>query len=284
MARARNIKPGFFTNDELAEVDPLGRLLFAGLWTIADREGRLEDRPKQIKAKILPFDSCNVDELLSALDKHGFIQRYTVDGKAYIQIVKWHKHQNPHVKEAASTIPAPDSAPQEAKEVSVKNSASTVRRMVQEPEIPERAGLIPDSLNLIPDSGFPSEEAPRAQPEPAEEKPRQPKDARASRLPSDWKPSDKDIAYCREQRPELDPERVAENFRDYWHAKAGVDARKADWPATWRTWVRNERSQTSARPASLPPVGGGPNRQEQLELANRAVVARMLAAEGGNPQ
>lgn len=50
MARARNIKPAFFMNDELAEIDPLGRLLFIGLWTIADREGRLEDRPARHKS------------------------------------------------------------------------------------------------------------------------------------------------------------------------------------------------------------------------------------------
>lgn len=50
MAGARNIKPGFFTNDVLAACDQLARLLFAGLWTVADRAGRLEDRPKRIKA------------------------------------------------------------------------------------------------------------------------------------------------------------------------------------------------------------------------------------------
>ena len=44
--RARNIKPGFFKNDALAELDFAGRLLFIGLWGIADRAGRLEDRPK----------------------------------------------------------------------------------------------------------------------------------------------------------------------------------------------------------------------------------------------
>lgn len=65
---------------------------------------------------------------------------------------------------------------------------------------------------------------------------------RASRLPADWTPSDEDVAYCREKRPELEPKQVAENFRDYWQAKAGKDACKTDWAATWRTWVRNERS------------------------------------------
>ncbi len=141
MARARNIKPGFFTNDVLAEIHPLGRILFAGLWTIADREGRLEDRPKKIKAEVLPFDNCNVEKLLSEISQRGFITRYVVDGIGYIQITNWKKHQNPHIKEAESTIPAPE-----------KHSASTVQAPDKEQPKPERAGLIPDSLNLIPDS------------------------------------------------------------------------------------------------------------------------------------
>lgn len=143
MARARNIKPGFFTNDVLAEIDPLGRILFAGLWTVADREGRLEDRPKKIKAQVLPYDDCNCDGLLQDLHKHGFIQRYVMDGNAFIQIVKWGEHQNPHVKESESTIPAPD-----------KHSTSPV-------QVPAFTGTSPadslspitDSLNLIPDTG-----------------------------------------------------------------------------------------------------------------------------------
>lgn len=107
MARARNIKPGFFKNEDLCELSPLARLLFAGLWTLADREGRLEDRPKRIKPDTLPYDKCNIDELLQSLHDNGFILRYQSDGHKYIQIITWNKHQNPHVKEGASTIPAP---------------------------------------------------------------------------------------------------------------------------------------------------------------------------------
>lgn len=139
MPRARSLKPGFFKNEELAACGFPAMLLFAGLWTIADREGRLEDRPKRIKAEIFPYHSnVSVEKLLSVLEKNGFILRYEVDGVKYIAIPTWKRHQNPHVKEAASTIPAPCSP-----------GASTV----QAPEIPERAGLTPDSLNLTPDSG-----------------------------------------------------------------------------------------------------------------------------------
>lgn len=107
MARARNIKPAFFTNDVLADIEPLGRLLFIGLWTIADRSGRLEDRPRKIKAEVLPYDDCDIDGLLDDLSTHGFIERYEIDGAKFIEVTNFTKHQNPHKNEAISTIQAP---------------------------------------------------------------------------------------------------------------------------------------------------------------------------------
>lgn len=107
MARSRNIKPTFFSNEYLGDLDPLARLLFVGLWCQADREGRLQDRPKRLKIDVLPYDECDVDRLLNDLaeSKGDFIKRYTVDGNKYIQINNFLKHQNPHKKEAPSVIP-----------------------------------------------------------------------------------------------------------------------------------------------------------------------------------
>lgn len=142
MARARNIKPGFFTNDLLAEAQPLARILFAGLWCFADREGRLHDRPKKIRAEILPYDQCDADELLKSLESLGFIVRYEVNGVRFIQVLNFDKHQNPHVKEQASEIPAP-----------CKPGVSPVQVQCKPGESPEVAGLIPSSL--IPDPLIP---------------------------------------------------------------------------------------------------------------------------------
>ena len=108
MPRTRYIKPGFFENDVLAKVSPVGRLFFAGMWCHADREGRLEDRPDRLKAAILPYDRCDADELLRSLAKHGFIRRYKVDGQRVIQIENFLKHQHPHIKEVPSNLPAPN--------------------------------------------------------------------------------------------------------------------------------------------------------------------------------
>ncbi len=160
MARARNIKPGFFANENLAECDPLARILFAGLWCLADRDGRMEDRPKRIRAELLPYDSCDADELLNQLQQHGFILRYEACGSRYIQVLNFEKHQNPHVKEAKSTIPAP--AMNGALECvshagndhsDIEHCESTGQEQCKNRTNPADSGF------LIPDSLIPDEEA-----------------------------------------------------------------------------------------------------------------------------
>ena len=109
MARTRNLKPGFFKNEDLADLPPLVRLLFAGLWCLADRDGRLEDRPRRLKAEILPFDDGDPDQMLDALANSPgkFIVRYVSDGKRFIAIPQFNRHQNPHVAEKAAGFPPP---------------------------------------------------------------------------------------------------------------------------------------------------------------------------------
>lgn len=107
MARARNIKPGFFRNADLVELPVETRMLFIGLWTLADREGRLEDRPKQIKMEIYPADSFDVGSMLDQLHAAGFINRYEVGSSKFIEVQNFIKHQDPHYKEKASEIPPP---------------------------------------------------------------------------------------------------------------------------------------------------------------------------------
>lgn len=109
MPRARNLKPGFFRNADLAELPVEARLLFAGLWTLADRVGLLADRPRQIKMEIYPADDFDVDALLQQLHDAGFIQRYRVGGVGYIRVLNFTRHQNPHHSEKASGIPLPES-------------------------------------------------------------------------------------------------------------------------------------------------------------------------------
>lgn len=105
MGRRRYLKPDFFKNEFLSELPPIARLAFAGLWCEADREGRLEDRPKRLKTDILPYDECNFDEILETLHHRGFIKRYLIGDAPYIWIPSFLEDQNPHPDEAKSKIP-----------------------------------------------------------------------------------------------------------------------------------------------------------------------------------
>lgn len=130
--RIRTIKPSFFKDEELAELDPLTRLLFIGLWCMADAEGRLEYRPKFIKSEILPYEECDIEKMLKELGKqrgsnHRFTVIYDVDGRSYIQISNFLKHQRISGKEVQmqSEFPAPPSTVNEKREAFGKQLGST---------------------------------------------------------------------------------------------------------------------------------------------------------------
>jgi uncharacterized protein YdaU (DUF1376 family) len=66
-----------------------------------------------------------------------------------------------------------------------------------------------------------------------------PRVGRGSRLPPDWDPGETGFAFA-SQHGLTNGKAIEElaRFRDFWAAKAGADAVKADWQATWRNWVR----------------------------------------------
>lgn len=136
MARSRNIKPGFFKNEDLGTADPFVSLLFAGLWTLADKSGILEDRPLRIKAELFPYrENFDVNRYLTVLVSFSLIHRYEAEGFKLIQIVNFAKHQNPHHTEKDSEYP-----------IYSDGCTLTVKH-------PLNNGITPaDSLLLIPDS------------------------------------------------------------------------------------------------------------------------------------
>jgi hypothetical protein len=215
--RARNLKPGFFQNECLAELPIEARLLFAGLWCMADREGRLEDRPKRIKIQIFPGDMLDVEPLLQGLADQKLIVRYQVDGAGYIWIPCFLKHQRPHTKEAASSIPAYHVEPK----APTKVGAST--------DLGECSpALNPSSLNPHSLNPLPTVESARAR--------------NATRLPEDFSLTPERTLVAEAEK--LPADRTFAKFCDYWRAASGAKARKHDWDATWRNWCRSEADRS----------------------------------------
>jgi len=105
--RARLLKPGFFTNERLARLPVRARLLFAGLWCLADREGRLEYRPQRIRAAIFPYEPrVKIESLIRALELEQFVKRYTVAHTPCLALPRFVQHQSPHPREPESKLPA----------------------------------------------------------------------------------------------------------------------------------------------------------------------------------
>ena len=101
--RIRSVKPEFFKHDVLGAYSCAHRLLFIGLWCMADCAGRLEHRPARIKVEVLPYDDVDISMLLSDLEKSGFIVVYSVDDQSFIEIPSFLRHQRITGKESEAS-------------------------------------------------------------------------------------------------------------------------------------------------------------------------------------
>ncbi|MDP2954679.1 MAG: hypothetical protein Q8O76_15355, partial [Chloroflexota bacterium] len=98
MARIRSIKPEFWTDEKVGQLSLLGRLLFIGLWNLADDAGVLEDSCLQLKAQLFPYDSTDPEDIehqLCRLAELGMVLRYGLRGKQLLFIQHFADHQSP---------------------------------------------------------------------------------------------------------------------------------------------------------------------------------------------
>ena len=284
MARSRNIKPDAFTDERLGDCEPLARWVWVGLSTLADRAGRLEDRPRNIKAKLVPHDDCDMHALLEQLHKFGLICRYRAGGVSLIQILEWEKTQSPHMKELASTLPAPGQHGVSTEPAPGQHGVSTEPAPGQHGVSTEPAALIPDSRFLIPDSRFliPDSREGRVSPS---AKPPQLKSSKATKgtpfpqdapLPDEWR------AYAERKRPDLDVQVVYDKFQRDYSSRVGSSSLRSNWLPVWQTWVDNEHvKRGSATPPAItvlpPPVVPPAVPLTPEQLAKNKARARAIA-------
>jgi hypothetical protein len=157
MARIRSINPSAPKDEDVARLSLAARYAWAFLPCHADREGRLRDSAFTLKAEIFPGDQVDMEALLAELAAAGFIVRYEVDGRRFIQIRSFLKHQAPHTRETPSTIP-----PQQKEAKPGRSLGSALAK-------PRDAGVSPSpsdpDLDLDPDRGAarpPARSEPRA--------------------------------------------------------------------------------------------------------------------------
>ena len=209
MPRIRYLKPDFFTDEDLAELTFETRIAFAGLWCHADKAGRLEDRPKYLKAMIFPYDKVDMEKQLGILSKpkksgFPFIQRYSIECRQYIQILTWSSHQKPHSTEKESIIPP---APPLNTKGNGKGNGEGVKTSseLSNGEITVKEPLKENSTRFIP-------------------------------------PTIEEVSlYCKERKNSVNPESWMNHYQSNgW--MVGKNKMK-DWRAAVRTWEKKEESQ-----------------------------------------
>jgi hypothetical protein len=110
MARIRTIKPSFFRSLSMAAHPLSTRLTFIGLWTYVDDSGRGVDDARLVKAELWPLDdgmtARKVENELRRLADAGQIIRYEVEGRRYLVVTEWEKHQRIN-RPTPSVLPPP---------------------------------------------------------------------------------------------------------------------------------------------------------------------------------
>ena len=95
--RIRSLKPEFFDSPSTASAGPWARILFMGMWCMADDWGVGPANPKELAASIFPNDDQWTSKELPSLckevaDSYGVVF-YTHRGRPYFQIPTWEDHQ-----------------------------------------------------------------------------------------------------------------------------------------------------------------------------------------------
>lgn len=110
MARIRSIKPTFFRDIAMSELPLQTRYTYIGLWTYLDDNGVGVDDARLVKAEIYPLDDAitakKVEDDLGRLAAAGRIVRYMVDGRRYLAVPRWTKHQKVN-RPSPSPFPPP---------------------------------------------------------------------------------------------------------------------------------------------------------------------------------
>jgi hypothetical protein len=224
--RIRSIRPEFWSSEDVAAMDWDTRLVFIGLWSYVDDNGAGRDVEALVVAALFPLDgdlpesSRRVTGALRHLSDRGQITRYEVDGKRYLFINAWKKHQRIE-KASTGRYPLPTSEDAEIREHS-----------------PTTPGALPE-----PSTPGEGEKGRRGEGEKGAQK-------RATRIADDYTPNDDLISFAASRG--FTPDQLADitaEFIDYWRGVSGAKGTKLDWDGTWRNWVRRE--DPAKRPVRL---------------------------------
>ena len=107
------LSPDIWTDEGFMALGPRGRLLWIGMISNADDDGRGGASARTLRAKVFPGDDMTEADVLTLraeVSEHMRVTVYSAEGVECYQLERWGNHQSIKDKRA-STIPPPDASP-----------------------------------------------------------------------------------------------------------------------------------------------------------------------------
>lgn len=291
MSRIRSIKPDAGKDAALwdAEVEtglPLFRA-FSMLWCQADREGRFEWKPRELKVECLPYWDGDFSRVLDALAARGFIVRYEVDGRSYAYIRNFLKHQFINGKEPKSRLPAPPkSAGGSGGSGHVANTSPTGGSHVPDTSS-SGASPVVDAPIPIPSQSLPNpdpnpSEGVQGEPQTTDDEPEVEAEAAPvdPRVPMtlDWVlPEAARQGLLTELVPAWAIDAIWPQARTHYAQNPDDRRRPVEWVQDVVKWIRRDFRDPKRRPEKPADEGSGAARQRELEAQRQATIDRLNA-------
>lgn len=282
MARKRMIDPTLWTNEGLAELSLRQQLLYIGLFSNADDDGRLKAPPATIRMMLptvyggVATDEIEID-LLCVMGVMTKLVRYQHDGNDYLAFLNyrdWQQIQHP----SKSKLPPPVGAhgaliePSDASpEMPVRTHGGLNEESLRStPQLVKVDQVKSDQIRLMSEGG--ADAPPPPAPAPDETTPTKKPPRKTTIAASGFAPSDEDRAWCARDFPNVDIDAETEAFRD--HFRSTGEAR-ADWQATWKNWIRRT-PQFNGRQGAKSPAARPTSRDGKLPGHEAAEAARRI--------
>jgi len=202
----RIIKESICTSDTIDQLSWFEEVFFYRLIVNCDDYGRFDARTPILKARLFPLKSVTEKQISDALHKLstvGIVALYEYDGRPYLQLVTWDKHQQIRAKK--SKYPAPD----ETCNHLISNDIKCPRNPIQ-----SESESNPNP-NPISNNG-------------------------ANKSRGFTPPTLEEVAaYCQERNNGVDPQK----WYDFYAAKGWMIGKNKmkDWKATVRTWEKRQQ-------------------------------------------
>jgi len=209
VARMRTIKPEFWTDDEIVDLDLLPKLLYIGLWNFADDDGFIEASARRIKRLVFPDNDYDVAGALAALVQSRRIGEFESDQGRVYQILRFKQHQRPQ-------------HPTPTKFTNIRAVSTNAH---------EDSGEIVRPHPVEESSGGESSEVSAA--------------GRGTRIHESFTISDDMRVWAKEHASLVDIDAKLPEFIDYWRGVPGSKGVKLDWKGTWRNSMRKQQQFAS---------------------------------------